>query len=143
MATYKDDLDIIKAAEKDSSKLSLNAITELDNKGLLGMYNGGDESGLVKTGTVTIINDSSQDVIDVSYIKQNAIVQGDPYYIADYVVRFTNTAERQKEIDFVYPSMVRITSDPQNLIFNESQHDYVVVREDNMVLHIVDGHGGK
>lgn len=41
MATYKDDLDIIKAAEKDSSKLSLNAITELDNKGLLGMYGGG------------------------------------------------------------------------------------------------------
>lgn len=41
MATYKDDLDIIKAAEKDSSKLSLNAITELDNKGMLGMYGGG------------------------------------------------------------------------------------------------------
>lgn len=41
MATYKDDLDIIKAAEKDSSKLSLNAITELDNKGKLGMYGGG------------------------------------------------------------------------------------------------------
>lgn len=43
MATYKDDLDIIKAAEKDSSKLSLNAITELDNKGMLGMYGGGGE----------------------------------------------------------------------------------------------------
>ena len=41
MATYKDDLDILKAAEKDSNKLSLNAITELDNKGLLGMYGGG------------------------------------------------------------------------------------------------------
>lgn len=45
MATYKDDLDIIKAAEKDSSKLSLNAITELDNKGLLGMYGGGSGGG--------------------------------------------------------------------------------------------------
>lgn len=41
MATYKDDLDILKAAEKDSNKLSLNAITELDNKGQLGMYGGG------------------------------------------------------------------------------------------------------
>lgn len=46
MATYKDDLDILKAAEKDSNKLSLNAITELDNKGLLGMYGGGGESAL-------------------------------------------------------------------------------------------------
>lgn len=44
MATYKDDLDILKAAEKDSNKLSLNAITELDNKGLLGMYGGGSGS---------------------------------------------------------------------------------------------------
>lgn len=44
MATYKDDLDILKAAEKDSNKLSLNAITELDNKGMLGMYGGGGSS---------------------------------------------------------------------------------------------------
>lgn len=44
MATYKDDLDILKAAEKDANKLSLNAITELDNKGLLGMYGGGGSS---------------------------------------------------------------------------------------------------
>lgn len=41
MATYKDDLDILNAAVKDSNKLSLNAITELDNKGILGMYGGG------------------------------------------------------------------------------------------------------
>lgn len=45
MATYKDDLDILKAAEKDSNKLSLNAITELDNKGLLGMYGGDGGTG--------------------------------------------------------------------------------------------------
>lgn len=42
--TYKDDLDIIKAAEGDSSKMTLNAITELDNKGLLGTYGGGSGS---------------------------------------------------------------------------------------------------
>lgn len=42
--TYKDDLDIIKAAEGDTNKLSLNAITELDNKGLLGTYGGGSGS---------------------------------------------------------------------------------------------------
>lgn len=51
MATYKDDLDILTAASKDSNKLSLNAITELDNKGKLGMYGGGvaipDEFGLM------------------------------------------------------------------------------------------------
>ena len=41
MATYKDDLDILKAAEKaDTNKLTFNAITELDNKGLLGRYGG-------------------------------------------------------------------------------------------------------
>lgn len=39
--TYKDDLDIIKAAEGDSSKMTLNAITELDNKGMLGRYSDG------------------------------------------------------------------------------------------------------
>lgn len=57
MATYKDDLDIIKAAEKDSSKLSLNAITELDNKGLLGMYGGGgsEEDNPVKLADVKFI----------------------------------------------------------------------------------------
>ena len=41
MATYKDDLDILKAAEKaDTNKLTFNAITELDNKGLLARYGG-------------------------------------------------------------------------------------------------------
>lgn len=45
MATYKDDLDILKAAEKaDTNKLTFNAITELDNKGMLGMYGGGSAS---------------------------------------------------------------------------------------------------
>ena len=45
MATYKDDLDIIKAAEKDDKSMTLNAITELDNKGLLGKY-GGEGGGV-------------------------------------------------------------------------------------------------
>lgn len=59
MATYKDDLDIIRAAEKDSSKLSLNAITELDNKGLLGMYGGGGGlSTCVMTITESVIANS-------------------------------------------------------------------------------------
>ena len=40
MATYKDDLDIIKAAEKDDKNMTLNAMVELDNKGLLGRYGG-------------------------------------------------------------------------------------------------------
>lgn len=61
MATYKDDLDILDAAKKDANKLSLNAITELDNKGLLGMYGGGG-SGAFETCTVKlkIMNDGGE-----------------------------------------------------------------------------------
>lgn len=139
MATYKDDLDIIKAAEKDSSKLSLNAITELDNKGLLGMYGGGG-SDSVKTGKVTIINESSDTEITVSYIKQTTTLQEKPYYIANDTIGFTANI-RQNVIDFAYPSIFRILSNMQNLIFKESQSYDIVVREDNMVLHIVDGGG--
>lgn len=51
MATYKDDLDILKAAEKaDTNKLTFNAITELDNKGLLGRYGEEEESGSIDLG---------------------------------------------------------------------------------------------
>lgn len=45
MATYKDDLDIIKAAEKDTNPLTLNAITELDNIGKLNKYGGNGGGG--------------------------------------------------------------------------------------------------
>ena len=59
MATYKDDLDIIKAAEGDNKSMTLNAITELDNKGLLGKYGGGSRS----TETVTVqFNNTTSDV---------------------------------------------------------------------------------
>lgn len=58
--TYKDDLDIIKAAEGDTNKLSLNAITELDNKGLLGTYGGGSGSSDIPYDVIfTSGNDAS------------------------------------------------------------------------------------
>ena len=68
MATYKDDLDIIKAAEKDDKSMTLNAITELDNKGLLGKY-GGEGGGEYENVEVTINNptDSSAEVFFVVY----------------------------------------------------------------------------
>ena len=56
MSTYKDDLDILKAAEKaDTNKLTFNAITELDNKGLLGRYGneGGGTGGGAMVATAT------------------------------------------------------------------------------------------
>lgn len=67
MATYKDDLDIIKAAEKDDKSMTLNAITELDNKGLLGKY-GGEGGGSFEKANVMITNSSGKNV-DISYIK--------------------------------------------------------------------------
>ena len=67
MATYKDDLDIIKAAEKDDKNMTLNAITELDNKGLLGKY-GGEGGGSFEKANVMITNSSGKNV-DISYIK--------------------------------------------------------------------------
>ena len=133
MATYKDDLDIIKAAEKDSSKLSLNAITELDNKGMLGMYGGGG-SGFLKPGKVTIIDESGQPTMGVSFIKVVDI--HDQPYISNDTAIFT-AGIRQREIDFVYPSVLRILT--ENSLFDESNDDDIVVREDNMVLHIVQG----
>ena len=72
MATYKDDLDILKAAEKDANKLSLNAITELDNKGLLGMYGGGESGGDLYPEFNLVLLNSGEDAIDVEsahYIK--------------------------------------------------------------------------
>lgn len=38
--SYKDDLDAIAGGLKDTNKLTLNAMVELDNKGKLGMYGG-------------------------------------------------------------------------------------------------------
>ena len=67
MATYKDDLDIIKAAESDNKSMTLNAITELDNKGLLGKY-GGEGGGSFEKANVMITNSSGKNV-DISYIK--------------------------------------------------------------------------
>ena len=66
MATYKDDLDILKAAEKaDTNKLTFNAITELDNKGLLGRYGGeGGGGGDMWPGVPFILlsDPSSEDI---------------------------------------------------------------------------------
>lgn len=86
MATYKDDLDIIKAAEKDSSKLSLNAITELDNKGLLGMYGGGGGSGKTipdEFGLMIFVHSEKVPVPEWGN-------EGKNYYLAEYITKDFN-----------------------------------------------------
>lgn len=74
MATYKDDLDILKAAEKaDTNKLTFNAITELDNKGLLGRYGGEgeeEESGGIDLG---ITGASAGEYAKIKTVDENGV----------------------------------------------------------------------
>lgn len=86
MATYKDDLDIIKAAEKDANKLSLNAITELDNKGLLGMYGGGGGSGKTipdEFGLMTFMHSGKVPAPEWGN-------EGTNYYLGEYITKDFN-----------------------------------------------------
>ena len=69
MATYKDDLDILKAAEKaDTNKLTFNAITELDNKGLLSRYGSEGGSGSVDWDFLAMIKPLGQDTFDLQLL---------------------------------------------------------------------------
>lgn len=128
MATYKDDLDILKAAEKDANKLSLNAITELDNKGQLGMYGGGSE---IKTGTVRIVNNGSASVQircaafdgGVSYARVNTLLGGDEISLNGVI----------------FPGVIILNTG--NSIFQETSSSTCVVTEE-MTLHIIDNGGG-
>lgn len=100
MATYKDDLDILKAAEKaDTNKLTFNAITELDNKGLLPRY--GNEGG----GTGSI----KWDMLAVSGDPNPMLLEGDYATLREKIETMTQTGVLdepiyvcflEKEIDF-------------------------------------------
>lgn len=70
MATYKDDLDILKAAEKaDTNKLTFNAITELDNKGLLSRYgNEGGGTGSIKWDMLAVSGDPNPMLLEGDYV---------------------------------------------------------------------------
>lgn len=59
--SYKDDLDAIAGGLKDTNKLTLNAITELDNAGKLGMY-GGEGGGGETLRTIKITVDPTSPI---------------------------------------------------------------------------------
>lgn len=130
MATYKDDLDILKAAEKDSSKLSLNAITELDNKGLLGMYGGGGEASLTTTG-ITIVNTTSRAEVNVlGVVYENDILNS---FISDVPVSST-----REYPNLVIQSMLRIDpSQAAQFMFEETGENVAVIEHENPTFHIV------
>ena len=106
MATYKDDLDILKAAEKaDTNKLTFNAITELDNKGLLGRYGGEGGSSDLWPGVPIVVKYTDTEVpyedvpdwakIDsiYTYRRVNVLKVEDPFQIpmtAYAVVSYTD-----------------------------------------------------
>ena len=72
--TYKDDLDIIKAAEGDTGKLTLNAITELDNKGLLGRYSESGGGSEIETCDVSFGYGGSNDGIFIYPVYEQGII---------------------------------------------------------------------
>ena len=131
MATYKDDLDILKAAEKDANKLSLNAITELDNKGLLGMYGGGGSE--IKTGAVQLVNSDSA-ALQIGFVRfLDGILYPD-------VEEFSSKVVGLDLNDVFFPSVIVLND--TNYIFQESASREIVVTEEVM-LHIVFNGGGK
>lgn len=76
MATYKDDLDILKAAEKaDTNKLTFNAITELDNKGLLPRYGNEGGGGGSDIYWVSVTEDGDSYTMDKTYAEIVAAFQ--------------------------------------------------------------------
>lgn len=132
MATYKDDLDILKAAEKDSNKLSLNAITELDNKGILGMYGGGSE---IKTGTVQIVNNSSR-ILQIGY----AIRGLDGVFRAQNRTYSSALGDETVLENVVFPGVIELYG--SDLIFQETSSSTSVVTEET-TLHVIYHEGGR
>ena len=113
MATYKDDLDILKAAEKDSNKLSLNAITELDNKGMLGMYGGGSSKAIPDEFGLMI------------FIRAGEVPTpewGDPdneYHLCDYITKDFNY------VSSMFDRQVQLTVATENEIDDTIVYTYV------------------
>lgn len=127
MATYKDDLDIIKAAVKDSSKLSLNAITELDNKGLLGMYGGGG-SMEPKTTDVHLYRDMNLEpiVVFVKFIER---------LWAEVTIMTGVESDAYASSAVIGSGMIILDA---SMMFQETGTFYAEVTEDS-VFHIVQG----
>lgn len=132
MATYKDDLDIIKAAVKDSNKLSLNAITELDNKGLLNNYGAGGSMEL-KTTDVHLYRDMSLEP-RVAFVKFTDTVS--TKRLLPEVITMTGVAPDAYASSAVIGSRMIISD--ETMIFQETGTFYAEVTEDS-VFHIVQG----
>lgn len=134
--TYKDDLDIIKAAEGDTNKLSLNAITELDNKGLLNTYGAGGSMEL-KTTSVQLYRDMSL-APRVAFVKFTGTESAKR--LLPEVITMTGTAPYAYASSAIIGSMM-ITLD-NSMIFQETGTQYAEVTEDS-VFHIVQGSSPK
>lgn len=128
--TYKDDLDIIKAAEGDTNKLSLNAITELDNKGLLNTYGAGGSTEL-KTTAVHLYRDMSLEP-RVVFVKFTDYVN--TKRLLPEVITMTGVVPDAYASSAVIGSIM-ITLDG-SMIFEETGGQYAEVTEDS-VFHIV------
>lgn len=134
--TYKDDLDIIKAAEGDTNKLSLNAITELDNKGLLNTYGAGGSMEL-KTTAVHLYRDMSLEP-RVLFVKFTDTV-GTKRLLPE-VITMSGVAPDAYASSAVIGSIM-ITLDA-TMMFQETEAPYAEVTEDS-VFHIVQGSSPK
>lgn len=129
--TYKDDLDIIKAAEGDTNKLSLNAITELDNKGLLNNYGAGGSTEL-KTTAVHLYRDMRLLKPRVAFVKFTGTES--TKRLLPEVITMVGAEPDAYASSAVIGSMM-ITLD-ESMIFQETETPYAEVTEDS-VFHIV------
>lgn len=127
MATYKDDIDIIKAALKDDKTMTLNAITELDDKGLLGKYGGEGGGEEYENVTVTINNPINTTArVEYCYITAGGS--------DDKIVRPASLPILQNDVtdlDIVENSLVLIFSDnvDRNVVVDYTEGEVVKVAD--------------